>query len=87
MKRRHEEIIENQDVVLDGYEWFGCSFNNCNIIINTGNFSFKNNSLNSCRLSVGDPAANILSIVELFYPGTVPFAPGSAPNPRGKDIF
>ena len=81
-----ENFYEDSSVSLDGFDWIGCSFKNCELVINEGDFSFMNNHITDCRLKFGGNAVAILSMLELFYPGKIPFN-GNRPNPRGKDIY
>lgn len=86
MKIVREHIFENQEVVLDGHDWQSCSFKNCILTVCTGYFNFSNNHLEKCRLNFSGPAIGVLSMIELFYPGKLPFGENK-PNPRGKDIY
>ncbi len=87
MSKKHELILKEQDVTLDGHQWTGCTFENCNIIVSNGDFVFSNNTVKNCRLTLAGNAINVASMIEAFYPGAIPFAPGARPNPRGKDLY
>lgn len=74
--------FENERVELDGKRWVSCTFRNCVIVAATGNFALVGCNLYGCQLSLGGNAQNIVALIELFFPGHLPFAPGSRPNPR-----
>ena len=87
MKRNQKRdlIHENQRVFLDGTSWWACSFHNCEIIVNTGDFDLQHCSFNNCKLTFGGNAIAILSIIELFYPNCLPYITGNRPNPSSKE--
>lgn len=76
-----EKILENQKIILDGSSWRFCEFRNCEIVVETGCFDLINCSIKNCRLTLGGNAANVVSIIELFYPGRLPYS-GEPPKPR-----
>lgn len=75
MKRKHEQIVENKDVVLDGFHWSDCSFTNCNIILGNETASVTNCNFKNCKLSFKPDSAAVfaLQMYEMFNPGSIKF--------------
>lgn len=67
--RRFEREIEGLSVSLEGYDWEGCTFKNCEILVSEGNFSLINDSFVGCRLTLSGKAAGIGKVIELFSQG------------------
>jgi len=63
-----EKIFVNQDVYLDGHSWNKCTFKNCNIIVERGDFDAVNCTFDSCRLTAKGGAIAILKIAKGFFP-------------------
>jgi hypothetical protein len=62
------EAFEGQDIFLDGHTWKQCTFTNCNIIMERGEFDLVGCSFNGCRLSARGGAMTILKVAKLFFP-------------------
>lgn len=75
MKRISEHIYENQDILLDHIHWQACTFKNCRFETKTGIFKIDLCIIDGCSMKVGTgtPAYNMLSLLEMIYPGKLPF--------------
>jgi hypothetical protein len=67
-----EKIIgrtfRSESVDLENCAFEKCTFINCEIRVDRGNFSLINCDLSDCRLSLGKYAVNIAQLLMLFYP-------------------
>jgi hypothetical protein len=63
-----DEIYEKQKILLDGASWRACSFKECEILINTGDFSIEYSHFNNCKLLLGEKATTVAQIIKLFNP-------------------
>ena len=63
-----EKIFRKEDVYLDGHSWERCLFDNCNIIIERGEFDLINCEFYNCRLTLRGNAIAIAKVLKLFYP-------------------
>ena len=75
-----DSIYKNERIILDGTAWESCAFHNCDIVLATGETSVKNCHFHKCKLVLEGNAVNIVSVIELFFPGKLPFN-GDRPNP------
>lgn len=83
MNKAFNNAYKNEQIRLDGTAWERCSFNNCEIIINTGDTTIENCHFNDCKLILEGNAETIVKIIELFFPGKLPFAT-NRPDPFYK---
>lgn len=67
--RRFEREIEGLSVSLEGYDWEGCTFKNCEILMSKGDFSLIRSHFNNCRLSLSGGAVAVAQVLELFSQG------------------
>ena len=63
-----EQAFTNEDIYLDGHSWDDCTFRDCNIIMERGDFDCINCLFEHCRLSARGGVVAILKIAKLFYP-------------------
>ncbi len=61
------QSLTSQDVQLDGHSWMNCSFVDCNIIVEIGDYDFEYNELTRCRLTLKGDAAAVGKIIKLFH--------------------
>jgi hypothetical protein len=73
LKKKVDEIFEDMDIILDGTHWQSCTFRRCNIIIRTGEFGLSVNNFDNCKLTIEGNAMNIVTVIEMFFPGKLPF--------------
>ncbi len=64
-----DEIYENQKIVLDGFSWWACTFNECELTISTGDLNMDFCNLNNCKVLLEGNAATIAKVIKLFNPG------------------
>jgi hypothetical protein len=64
------QVFRNRRVDLDGHSFEKCTFVNCELYTETGQFSLINNDLSGCRLGLGGSAQNIAFLLKMFYPDT-----------------
>lgn len=62
------QTFKDEDVYLDGHNWFNCKFYNCNIIIERGEFDVVQCTFDGCKLVAKGNAVSILKIARLFFP-------------------
>lgn len=62
------QSFSKRDIYLDGNDWENCEFNECNIILERGDFSVVNCDFIKCKLTMKGPAIAITKIIKLFYP-------------------
>lgn len=67
--RRIGRTLEGISVAVDGYDWVDIKFENCEIILATGDLSMVDCSFNNCRLTVQGRAEAVARIVALFMKG------------------
>jgi len=67
IKVEHEKFLR-EDIYLDGHSWFRCTFKNCNIIIERGEYSVIQCDFNGCKLTAKGNAIAILKIAKMFFP-------------------
>ena len=65
------EIFENESVKLDFNRWRGCTFNNCEIVVEHGVFDLVGCTFNGCKFTATGHAIAILKIFKVAYP-TIP---------------
>ncbi len=64
-----DEIYENQGIILEGYSWWACTFNACNLFIETGDLSLEYCHFNNCKLVLRKNAATVAKVIQIFNPG------------------
>jgi hypothetical protein len=65
-----DQIFENEDVLLDGNTFTGCTFRNCNLLFNAiapGRFSA--NRVYNCPYVFGGPADLMLQFLSAIFNG------------------
>ena len=67
--RRFEREIEGLSISLESYDWEGCKFKDCTILVSEGDFSLVDCSFGDCRLSLSGKAVAVAKVVELFSQG------------------
>lgn len=67
--RRFEREIEGLSVSLEGYDWEGCTFKDCEILVSEGDFSLISCHFKDCKLALSGKAAGIGKVIELFSQG------------------
>jgi len=67
--RRFEREIDGLSISLEHYDWHGCTFKDCEILVSEGDFSLINCNFNACRLSLSGKAIAVTKVVELFSQG------------------
>jgi len=65
------KIFRNERVDLENSAFQDCSFKNCEVYADSGNFSLVNCNFSDCSLSLGKSAATIEKLLKLIYPGTL----------------
>lgn len=68
-QRRFEREIEGLSISLESYDWEGCTFKDCEILITDGDFSLVNCHFDDCRLKLSGKAVAIAKVIELFSQG------------------
>jgi hypothetical protein len=72
-----DKTFEHQDVLLDGHTWERCTFNSCNLVVGTGDFSLLYSNFSKCQLVPDGIAAQVLRLAYYLYPGIpLKLAPG-----------
>jgi len=66
---RLERTVEDLSVSLEGYDWQGCTFRNCEILVTEGDFSLVGCDFANCHLTLSGKAEAIAKVVELFMQG------------------
>lgn len=70
MRRQlRDELYENQKIALDGTSWWACSFKECELLIDTGDLSLDYCTFNNCKLVLGEKAATVAKVIQMFNPG------------------
>ena len=69
--KRFEREIEGLSVSLDGYDWEGCRFKNCEILISQIDFSLIGCHFDGCRLTLSGKAAALANVLQLFSGGSL----------------
>lgn len=67
MKVIIRKTFRNERVDLENSAFQDCSFRNCEIYADSGNFSLVNCDFSDCELSLGKSAATIAKLLRLFY--------------------
>jgi hypothetical protein len=62
------KTFRNERVDLEKSAFQKCSFINCEIYADKGNFSLVNCNFSNCKLSLGKSAAAIAKLLRLSYP-------------------
>lgn len=63
--------FRNERVNVDFSEYEKCTFINCTVHTDTGQFGkIVNCDFHNCKLSLGDPAKRIAELIRIFYPDT-----------------
>ena len=62
------KLFRDQEVLLDGKTWVGCTFYNCRIVLRGGEFDAISCNYDICQLVVRRGAACVISIAKVFYP-------------------
>lgn len=80
-----ERILEDETVNIDGKRWLHCEFRRCRIVVDTGGFELHGCSFHECQLAIQGRASNVISLIELFFPGKMPIRgprpkPGASPS-------
>jgi hypothetical protein len=65
------KTFRNTMVNIDFSEYEKCSFINCSIHTDTGQFGkITSCDFTDCKLSLGEPAKKIAELIRMFYPDT-----------------
>ena len=62
------KTFRNERIDLENTAFQKCSFINCEIYADKGNFNLVNCNFSKCKLSLGKSAAAITKLLTLFYP-------------------
>ena len=62
------QTYKDDDIYFDGHSWVDCKFDNCNIIIERGEFDVFNCEFNRCKLTPKGNAIAILKMAKLISP-------------------
>lgn len=74
-----------QTIVLDGYTFIGCRFDNCTLCIATSNFDIVNCVLDpSTKISYGTEAAKIIKLFNSRYEWAAGVYPEFVPTENGN---
>ena len=60
--------FENQELLLDGFNWIDCTFRNCNFIVERGDFELHDNHITDCKLTFRGNAETIIRTANMFFP-------------------
>ena len=66
----HDLYFKNQRIVLDGYFFTNCCFDNCELVTDNGIFALRSCKLINCRVNYGPNAARIIRLWNASGPFT-----------------
>lgn len=81
-----DRIFTNQDIYFDGHSWNKCTFKNCNIIVERGDFDAVYCNFDGCRLTAKGGAIAIIKLGKLFFPQIPVIEPGVDDNVKAAQI-
>lgn len=83
-----EKVFVGQSVRLDYSRWVNCVFEDCEIIVRTGDFEVTGCEFRNCKLVFRGEAQTIARLMYVFYPDKIPLIfPEGDPGPlAGKDL-
>jgi hypothetical protein len=64
------QVFRNKRIELDGHSYQKCTFVNCELYTEIGNFSLVENDFSNCSLGLGGFAQNVAVLIKMFYPDT-----------------
>lgn len=70
------QVFRNKRVSLDGHSFEKCTFVNCELYTESGQFSMVENDLSGCRVGLGGQAQTVAVLLKMFFPDMpIYFAP------------
>lgn len=72
--------FNGEQIILDGYRWISCRFDNCVITVNSSNFTIENCIIDkSCRIDFGPEVVKVIKLYNSRHDWTYEHCPEFAP--------
>ena len=87
MSSHSENLFQNATILLDGNEYRGCVFQNCQVVIGRGNFSLIRCSFHGCGFQFVGEAENIYKMaVSVMQSEASELTPAATPPRDGEPV-
>jgi hypothetical protein len=63
-----DQTFRNQDIVMDGKKWTNCKFIGCNMMVETGEFTFIDCSTERCTIALDGRAWILARFMQSWWP-------------------